>query len=179
MGHITRVKRKVSMTTSTDSHAGSNVVQLQPVKARKVSEEKWGEKVIGLGFSIVPSLLFRAQRRLKLSPTDLAVILQLHDFWWDEKRKPYPSKQTLADRLSLSERQVQRIIARLEKEGFLERVERRGRNGGKISNVYDLSGLVAKLKALEPEFREVEERAKAERRAITRMGGRTKVKAPA
>lgn len=167
------------MTTNTDSQAGSNVVKLQPVKARRVSEQKWGEKVMGLGFSIVPSLLFRAQRRLKLSPTDLAVILQLHDFWWEEKRKPYPTKKTLADRLNLSERQIQRITARLEKEGMLSRVERRGFHGGKMSNVYDLSGLVAKLKALEPEFREVEDKAKADRRAITRIGGRPKVKAPA
>ena len=80
------------------------------------SEKKWGRAVVKLGFSIIPSLIFRAQARLGLNPTQLAVLLQLADYWWDEQRHPYPSKQTLADRLGLSARQVQRHIADLECE---------------------------------------------------------------
>ena len=57
--------------------------------------------------ALVPSPLLRAQRRLGLSPTQLAVLMQLCDFWWDSERKPYPSKATLAERLGLSPRQVQ------------------------------------------------------------------------
>ena len=58
----------------------------------RASEEKWGAAVMKLGFCIVPSLLLRAQRRLKLNPTQLAVLMQLCDYWWDPARKPYPSK---------------------------------------------------------------------------------------
>lgn len=146
-------------------------------KANRQSEEKWGVEVMALGFCILPSLLFRAQSRLGLNPTQLAVLLQLADFWWDSGRKPFPKKADLAQRLSLSERQVQRHIADLETAGFVQRIERTYGRRGKISNEYDLSGLVAKLKALEPQFREVAEEAKAAKKAVGKRGydpGKTK-----
>ncbi len=139
-------------------------------KTSRQSEEKWGVEVMGIGFCILPSLLFRAQARLGLNPTQLAVILQLADFWWDSGRKPFPKKADLAERLSLSERQVQRHIADLETAGFVQRNERTYGRRGKISNEYDLSGLVAKLKALEPQFREVAEEAKAAKKAVGKRG---------
>ena len=145
-------------------------------KTTRASAEKWGREVLELGFCVLPSLVFRAQRRLGLNPTQLAVLLQLADFWWDAARKPFPKKVDLADRLGLSDRQVQRLIAELEKAGFVRRIERTASHRGKISNEYDLSGLVEKLKALEPEFREVAEEAKARKRAVTRPGFRLKQK---
>lgn len=156
--------------------AGDNVVPLRPPKASRASEKKWGKQVIDLGFCIVPSLLLRAQRRLNLSPTQLAVLMQLCDFWWDEARKPHPGKKLLAHRLGLSERQVQRYIAELEQEGLVKRIERYAPHGGKMTNSYDLSGLVARLKKLEPEFREVEEDVKAGRKAVTKRGYTSKSK---
>ena len=42
--------------------------------------------------------------------------------------------------------------------------------GGKLTNIYDLSGLVERLKKLEPEFRSVEEEAKASRKAVAKRG---------
>ncbi len=161
-----------------------NVVALRPTKTRatQASEEKWGKDVMKLGFSIIPSLLFRAQRRLGLNPTQLAVLVQLADFWWDEGRKPYPSKETLSQRLGIGPRQIQRHIAALEEAGLVQRIERRAAHKGKLSNAYDLSGLVEKLKMLEPEFREVAEETKALRRDVGRPGGlrrkRTKKQEP-
>jgi len=140
------------------------------IKTNKASADKWGKQVIALGFCLVPSLLLRAQQRIGLNPTQLAVLLQLCDFWWDKERKPFPSKDTLAQRLSLSERQVQRYIAELEQAGLVQRIERRSSNGGKLSNTYDLTGLVKRLQELEPEFRVIEENAKAARKAVTKRG---------
>ena len=154
------------------SQTAANVIPLRPAKASKASEEKWGLAVMSMGFCLVPSLLLRAQQRLRLTPTQLAVLLQLCDYWWDEKRKPYPSKETLAQRLGLSARQVQRHIADLEKAGLVMRIERYGQHGGKLSNTYDLSGLVQRLKELEPEFREVEEQNRMRRQAVARPGMR-------
>jgi hypothetical protein len=147
-----------------------NVVPLHPAKATKASERKWSKGVMALGFCMVPSLIFRAQARLKVSPTQLAILMHLADYWWDVNRKPYPSKKTLGDRLGLSARQVQRHIAGLQKMGLLHRVERTAAHRGKLSNEYDLSGLVERLKALEPEFKNVEVEAKARRRAVSRPG---------
>ena len=96
------------MTTSAQGNQDSaTIIRLRPAKATRSSDEKWGAAVMKVGFSIVPSLLLRAQRRLRLTPTQLAVLLQLSDYWWDERRKPFPSKESLADRLGLSPRQVQ------------------------------------------------------------------------
>ena len=96
--------------------------------------------------------------------------MQLCDFWWDGDRKPFPGKKALSERLGLSPRQVQRYIAELEQAGLVQRIERRAGHGGKLTNIYDLSGLVARLKKLEPEFRAVEEKAKASRKAVAKRG---------
>ena len=135
--------------------------------AVSISDKKWGKQVMKLGFCIIPSMLLQAQQRLGLSPTQLAVLLQLADFWWDNDRKPYPSKEALKDRLGLSTRQIQRHIADLETAGLVKRIERRAANQGKISNEYDLSGLVARLKAIAPDL----EKAKDIKRQATRKGG--------
>ena len=152
--------------------ATAKVVPIRPTgtttEKTRESEKKWGKNVIALGFCVIPSMLLRAQQRLGLNPTQLAVLMQLCDFWWDSDRKPFPGKKALSERLGLSPRQVQRYIAELEQAGLVQRIERRAGHGGKLTNIYDLSGLVARLKKLEPEFRAVEEEAKASRKAVAK-----------
>ena len=63
---------------------------------------------------------------------------------------------------------MQRYVAELEQAGLVERIERRAKHGGKLTNVYDLSGLVTRLKKLEPEFRAVKEEARAARKSATK-----------
>jgi hypothetical protein len=157
-----------------NSQSGAKVIPLQPLKAKKASERKWGKAVMDLGFCIIPSLMLRAQARLGLNPTQLAVLMHLADYWWEAERKPYPKMETLGNRLKLGPRQVRRYIAELEEAGFVTRIERRAPHRGKISNEYDLSGLVSRLRALEPDFREVEEQVKAQRRAVARPGMRSR-----
>ena len=127
-----------------------------------------------LGFCIIPSMLLRAQQRLGLNPTQLAVLLQLADYWWSQDRKPYPSKRALSDRLGLGPRQIQRYIAELEEAGLVQRIERRAAHRGKLSNEYDLSGLVERLKKLAPEIEEANEI----KRQATRRGGLSRAQHP-
>ncbi len=47
---------------------------------------------------------------------------------------------------------------------LVRRIERRAAHRGKLSNEYDLTGLVERLKKLEPEFKEVEDMKKQVRR---------------
>lgn len=47
----------------------AETIELRPPKATKASEKKWGKAVMECGFCVVPSLLLRAQQRLKLTPT--------------------------------------------------------------------------------------------------------------
>ena len=127
-----------------------------------------------MGFCIIPSLLLRAQARLGLNPTQLAVLMHLANYWWEAERKLYPKMETLGNWSKLGPRQVRRYIAELEDAGFVTRIERRAPHRGKISNEYDLSGLVSRLRALEPEFREVEEKVRAQRSAVARPGMRSR-----
>jgi predicted transcriptional regulator len=155
----------------------SNVVQLPtPKKVDRTSEKKWGKAVMAQGFSIIPSLLLKAQRRLHLKPTELAILMHLADFWWDPERKPFPSKERLSDRLGINPRQIQWWIANLEKAGLVKRTQRYATHGGKLTNEYDLSGLVARLKEIEPDFREVEEQVRSKRRAVGQPGLRKRSK---
>ena len=138
--------------------ASSNVIQLPaaaPAMSARVaklrSEQKWGVEVISVGFVILPSILFRAQAWLGLKATHLALILQLAEFWWYDDQLPWPSKRTLAERMGLSEKQVQRLAKDLEDRGYIRRRSRMTPHG-QTSNAYDLAGLVAKLKTLAPEF---------------------------
>lgn len=143
---------------------------------RSPNAEKWGLKVMEQGFCMIPSLLLRAQRRLHLNPSQLAVLLQIIDHWWDAARKPYPSKKELSLRLGIGERQVQRYITDLEREGLLRRHERYAEHGGRQTNFYDLQGLVDKLAEIEPEFREARELARKNRKAAASPGWRPKKK---
>lgn len=154
----------------TEKHSArtAEVIPLRTTAAAtRESERKWGKAVMKLGFSILPSLIFRAQSRLGLNPTQLAILLQLADYWWSEERKPYPGKNALSERLGLSPRQIQRHIADLEKAGLVRRIERKASHRGKLTNSYDLGGLVEKLRQLEPEFRQVGEL----KRQVSRRGG--------
>ena len=140
-------------------------------KSETIAEKKWGKAVIKIGFCMIPSLLLQAQRRLGLNPTQLAILLQLADYWWEADNKPRPSKQTLSDRLGIGPRQIQRHIAEMETAGLVKRIERTGDNNGKLPNYYDLSGLVSKLKQLEPEFTAEKEKVNANRKKLSRPGG--------
>lgn len=123
-----------------------------------------------LGFCIIPSILLQAQQRLGLNPAQLVVLLQLVEFWWRDDNKPFPSKQTLSERIGLGPRQIQRHMADLEKAGLVKRIERRAAHRGKLSNEYDLSGLVERLKKIAPDM----QAAKDMKRQATRRGGLAK-----
>src|SRR3546814_1423799 len=69
---------RTPLTDKTKSNPGSK----RPAR-NGASEKTWGAKVIALGFCILPSLLLRDQRRLGLTPTQLAVLIQPVDFCWD------------------------------------------------------------------------------------------------
>jgi predicted transcriptional regulator len=139
----------------------------------KESERIWGKDVMAQKFVIVPKLLLLAQARLGLDATQLNVLLHLIEHWWEAARRPYPSKQRIAKRMRVGPRTVQRAIAAMEKHGLVTRVPRTSsRHGGRTTNIYDLSGLVAKLKELAPEFKQEADAAAARRRALERPGRR-------
>jgi DNA-binding MarR family transcriptional regulator len=123
-------------------------------------ERKWGKLNCRAGWVGFPSAVIQFQDQLRLSSTELNVLIQIADFWWDPERHPYPSKGLIAKRMEMEPRSVQRIIARLEARKLIERVARTYPQGGNKSNEYRLSGLA---RAAEPYSKEIIE--KYERRS--------------
>jgi len=153
---------------------GAKVITLADIAAltgkadtRKASEKKFGKPVMDLGFCITPSVLMKAQARIGLNPVQFNIVMHLLDQWWSADRRPWPSKATLAERMGMSDRQIQRQIAEMEGVGLIKRIGRTSPGKGKTSNEYDLAGLVNKMKELEPEFTKAKEEAKARSKALS------------
>ena len=128
------------------------------------------KRVLEHGYSLVPSLLFQAQRRLGLNATQLALLLHLADHWWEHDRLPFPLKRTLAERLNVSRRTVQRNMAELETAGLVRRIPQRAASGGNRANRYDLQGLAKRLTELEPEFLHAREEARRAMEDVEKRG---------
>jgi len=135
-------------------------------KRRRRPEDKWTKGLISLGFCTVPSILMWAQGRLEITTEQFTVILQLADFWWDASEPPFPTKEMLAGRMGMGARQVQRHLTALEDKKLIKRVPRYRGPKNQIANGYDMSPLVKKLVALEPEFRKMIEQKRKRRQKV-------------
>lgn len=141
----------------------------EPEDARALSQ-KWGKETMAANYTVIPCALLRGQARLHIGPNELAVLIHLIDHWWRPDTMPWPSKQTLAGRLGVSTKTVQRAIVNLEKEGLLRRKDRYHKTGGRTSNEYDLSPLVERLRPIAVDIGKASQEAKAVKKAAERPG---------
>lgn len=111
-------------------------------------DAKWGYTIMSGGYTAVPDVLLAHMGELGLSPTEMVVLLQILRFWWAPGRWPFPSKSTLAWSIGLTEKNIQKVIGRLVKGGYLTRIERRSAQDRSQSNCYDLSPLIRMLEPL-------------------------------
>ena len=104
------------------------------------------------GQCILPSILLRAQARLLLNSTQMIVLLQLIEHWWTADSKVFPSMRTIADRIAMTPKTVQRTVDVLVQKGLVTKKRRTLPGGGNASNEYTFLGLIKKLKNIEPDF---------------------------
>lgn len=124
-------------------------------KLRKSSTERiFGSKVLSHGYTGIPNILLRGQKRLGISATQFNIIAQLLSYWIDPNRPPFPSKRELAGRMGITEQTLRINIKALEVRGLVIREQRVSAFGDFSSNTYRLDGLVKKLTDLEPDFEE-------------------------
>lgn len=109
-------------------------------------EAKWGD-AIKVGYQVLPDALLKGQRALQLSAIDIVVIANLNQAWWFADRLPYLQPQTIAKRMGISERSVQRSLGRLRRKGYLRQVRERQADGTS-RYFHDLAGLRAVLEKL-------------------------------
>lgn len=120
----------------------------KPSGADDTLSRKWGKETMRGGFTAVPNVVLRNQKKLGLSHLDMLLLIHLLKYWWDAKDLPWPSKARLAADVNASESTVRKRTARMEKLGYVTRVYRKDGNGGNHTNVYDLAGLVEAAKRL-------------------------------
>ncbi|MBR9829306.1 MAG: helix-turn-helix domain-containing protein [Oceanospirillales bacterium] len=118
-------------------------------------ESKWGKTALSMGWTGIPTSLFFLQGTLGLSPVAFNVLLNILLHWWKPHDWPHPSQESIAVRMSVSVRTVQRGIAELEQKGLLTKIKTSKDNPKyKGRNIYDLSLLVSALDTLTPKIKE-------------------------
>lgn len=111
-----------------------------------LAEAKWGDG-LRMGYLIVPGVLLRAQAKLGLDATDLAVLLNIILHWWTPDDWPYPQPSMIARRMGVSTRTVERRLEGLEERGFLIRHPSEKSRDGFVIRRIELTGLVQRLEA--------------------------------
>lgn len=144
---------------------------------QRTLNKKWGKATMAANYTVVPSALIRGQARLGINANDLAVLIHLLDHWWQAEAMPWPSKKTIAERLNVTQKTVQRAMKRLEDAKLIQRNERYHTTGGRTSNEYDLTPLVERLKPIAEEMTKANEEARAIKRKAERPGFKNRGKA--
>lgn len=112
----------------------------------KKIEQRWGKDLTAAGWTAIPNVLFECSQQLKLKHLDIVIILHLAGYWWHAGNDPYPTKQTLAAKIGVEPRTIQRAIAALEEKGYITRKARTSKLGGNLSNSYSFEGIIEAAK---------------------------------
>ncbi|MEM7889356.1 helix-turn-helix domain-containing protein [Morganella morganii] len=112
------------------------------IKKEKL-EDKWGKSSLTMGWVAIPTSLLFLQSELSISPLGMNIILNLVSHWWSSEDHPYPSQESLAKRIGVSKRSVQREMANLITLGIIIKTTTKVADRRyKGRNIYDLSPLV-------------------------------------
>lgn len=112
-------------------------------------QTKWGSSLDG-GFLVLPVLLLKRQKELELDSTQLVILLNLLASWWGVDKLPFTRAITIAKRIGVTPRTVQRGLENLEKKGLILRIRNTTGHGAeaRVVTEYDLAPTVMKLKQL-------------------------------
>jgi DNA-binding MarR family transcriptional regulator len=102
--------------------------------------------VAAAGYQPLPDVLLFHQSELGLNSEELNVALHILAHWYAPERLPFPSAKTIARRMGVGERTVERYLTSLRKKGFL--VKYRHPKGVRRRKGHDLSPLIERLKPL-------------------------------
>lgn len=129
------------MEATISSEAENEGVPPPPGPVPSVISAKWqGAVTKGSGFVAVPMALLRLQTRYDLSATEMLVLINFLAHWWDADRPVFPRSTTIARRMGIEVRTVQRATSKMEKAGLIKRgIDASGRR------IFSFEGLVAKL----------------------------------
>ena len=118
-------------------------------------QDRWGTSVTtgAAGFTAVPSVLIRYQSTIKLSSIELVVLLNLITHWWRADELPFVRPTTIANRMGVDRRTVERALRSLEARDLIRRLPGERRKGKLTIRRFDLAGLVSTLTSIADEHR--------------------------
>ena len=104
---------------------------------------KWGDAVAGgvTGFQALPDVLVRSQCQLKLSSTEMMVLINILMHWWKPDEWPHPRPEMIAGRMGVGLRTVNRALATLAERKLVRRLPSEAVGKGPRIRRFDLSGL--------------------------------------
>jgi DNA-binding transcriptional ArsR family regulator len=131
----------------TTTLSNSSATTIKEAKATaSLNTEKWGE-ALNEGFILTPSVLFKQQAALGLENGEVMVLMNMLMSWWEIDDLPYIQTSTIAKRMGVTRRTVQRHIERLEDKHLIRRIWGTSRsNDQRAGASYDLRGVVTILK---------------------------------
>ncbi len=138
----------------------SLAVTKPPTLTQKENEKKWGKALLAPGWSTIPSAILLKQDELKLTANDINILMHLIAHWWYAERLPYPSIAEIARRMRVHRSTVQRSLRSMEQRKLLTRNTRTNRSRGRLTNSYDLDGLIRKATPLAKELAKEKEKAR-------------------
>jgi DNA-binding MarR family transcriptional regulator len=106
-------------------------------------EEKWSEGIAKHHFTMIPNLLLINMAYLKMTPSELLILLILEKYRYTAESYSYPSIETIAKLSGYQERSVTRLLTAMENKGFMSRSYRRNN-----SSIYDFDPLIEKLERI-------------------------------
>ena len=122
--------KQADSTTATTDHA---------------LRRKWGRALDYGGFQAVPNVLLARQHSLRLSSTDIVVLLHFNRYWWTPDRDPFPRPARIAEQMGVHRRTVERALQGLEKKGLVKRLRPQQISSGRVVQPISLTPLAASL----------------------------------
>lgn len=148
----------------------SAAVRVQNENLRE-NEKKWTKPLMEAGWTVLPSVILDRQQAFDLDPVDINILMHLAKHWWYQDNLPHPSKKAIADCMGVSPSTVQRHIARMERDGLIQRRKRFDKTYGQQTNLYDFAGLIKEAAPYAQEELERREKRKEEKAATRKRKG--------
>ena len=108
--------------------------------------DKWGDDVVGeFGFLAIPNLLLYNISKLGINTTDSLVLIFLLSYWWDDEAVVFPSSASIAKRIGLARRTIDRSLDSLDKKGLIINMGKIANGRGATVRHFDLSPVKKRL----------------------------------
>ena len=134
------IEKSLVISEGGQNFPEADAPELLPARVK----DKWqGAVTEGSGFVAVPMALLRLQTKLKLTATDMLVLINLLAHWWDAPRAVFPRSTTIANRMGVAKRTVQRSTQKMMRSGLIERGFEK--HGGGTRRTYQFTPLAKRL----------------------------------